>query len=112
MGVSESANEVPAEPTLVERSERPEDAPRPRVAAKTVDELIALVSELSNPEDAIVAIDEAFGADGVDLDQFAALASVLVLNGVSAFETRHVQSIRRLFDMHAAIEAGSIEVLG
>ena len=117
---------VAAEPEVVSRAsvDDGDSAGRVRVSADSVDELIELCRAAEDPGSLLVAIDDVFGAESSDSaescdsaessdsDAFIALASVLVNGGVTAFETRRVQVVRRLFAMHKAIEAGSIEVLG
>ena len=86
-----------------------------RVSADSVDELIEKCRAAKDTSTLLVAIDEVIPPnrpEGFDFDEFVALASALVNGGVAGFETRHGQVVRRLFATHAAIEAGSVEVLG
>ena len=66
--------------------------------------------------DALAAADDASLVcavldDGIDHDEFVALVSVLVVRGVTMFDTEHPQIVRRVLDTHSAIAAGQIEVL-
>ena len=82
------------------------------VSAESPVELVESVRESSDPSTLVVKVDSAALVEGVvDHDVLVALASVLVVAGVESIETAHERSVRRIFDMHAAINAGDVEVL-
>ncbi len=90
------------------------DGERTRLEAPSPGELLDMIDETPNVAALTVAIDSAFCSDlsnGVDDDEFIALASVLVQRGVRAFETRRPDVLTRILAMHAAIVTGSTEVL-
>jgi len=84
------------------------------------DDLVPLTAD--SPELLIEAAREAI-AEGIDVlirtdqldldeDQWMALMSTLIVEGVAAVETEHagrVRDARRLFDVYAAIAAGDAE---
>jgi hypothetical protein len=83
-----------------------------RVEGESPEALLFALDELSADVQALAAIDDAVSPDGeVDVDVLIALASVLVVRGVTRFETTHPRSVRRILDTYAGIQAGEIEVL-
>jgi len=92
------------------------------VVAGGIDEDDLVPVSADSPELLIDAAREAI-AEGIDVlvrtdeldldhDQWMALVSTLIVDGVTAVETEHadrVRDARRLFDVHAAIEAGDAE---
>lgn len=93
------------------------EAERVRVAAPSPEALIeAIEEELSRglePQQLLVVLDSAAVTHdgGCDLDVVIALGAVLVERGVTAIETVHTRSVRRLFDTHAAIIGASLEAI-
>lgn len=93
---------------------------RSRVGADTPFALIDLVRDAPDAALLLVDIDAAFTSDDgdplsgpeQDLDEFIALAAVLVHDGVRAFKTKHPRVVNRVLSMNAAMETGSIEVFG
>lgn len=96
------------EPALVAIHQRPLAELR-LIDADTPQNLIARVRAAHDLKDVVVEPDQlALSADGDDVDSWIALASVLVVEGVRAFRTRHVVQARRILDAHLAIAAGEI----
>lgn len=84
-----------------------------RIQCSTPEDLVDTVRLVPVPSEVIVELDTALltTADGIDVDELVAVASVLVVLGVEHVETSHPERVRRIFDMHRAISAGTIEVL-
>lgn len=90
---------------------------RVRITAVSPDALFDAITDAlsagTDPRQLLVELDAAtISDDGAsDVDKVIALAAVLIDHGITAIETVHVRSVRRLFDTHAAIVGGSIEAI-
>lgn len=89
-----------------------EAAERVRIRATTPEALIdAVAAEVATGTAADGLLVELDAAAASDMDTVIALGAVLVEKGVTAIETTHVRSVRRLFDTRAAIAGGTIEAI-
>ena len=82
-----------------------------RIDASTAERALTALTELYEDADDGSGIVCAVLDDDMDRDEFVALVSVLVVHGVTMFDTNHSQIVRRVLDTHSAISAGQIEVL-
>lgn len=73
-------------------------------------DMASLCVVLQEPIDS-VPTDDLADNDSVATDALIALVSVLVMRGVTAFETTNPKVVTRILDTHAAISAGEISVL-
>ena len=83
-----------------------------RIDASTAERALAALGEVHDTASTPLASVCAVLDDGMDRDEFVALVSVLVVHGVTMFDTNHPQIVQRVLDTHSAIAAGQIEVLG
>ncbi|MGI9607691.1 MAG: hypothetical protein ACR2P0_16295 [Acidimicrobiales bacterium] len=84
------------------------DHPLTRVDAGDASELAQAVAAAAAEGIAVMAAPDDLASD---VDEWIALVSVLVVNGVAAIETGDPRRARRIFDTIDAIRAGSTEVL-
>lgn len=87
--------------------------PLTAISATSAEGLLSMVRVVLGTEAICAAPDDATTTDGEwDEDEWTALVSVLVVDGVSAIDTAHPKLARRIFDMHAAIRAADETVVG
>jgi len=83
------------------------------ISATSPEALLEMVRAVLGVEAICAQPDAAASPSGSwDEDEWTALVSVLVVEGVSAIETRHPKLARRVFDTHAAIRAADETVVG
>ena len=89
----------------------PDDpAPLETLLAPTAGELVAGVRTMcAEGRRVVVEPDDLCAVDGaIDVDEWTALVSVLVHEGVAAIRTIRAADARRLFDLDAAIRRGDL----
>ncbi len=92
-------------PTIVHAAEISAlDADLVRVERDTVGGLLDAVRAADDAARLLVAVDSA----AHDMDEFVAVVSVLVVEGVQHIETSMTQPVQRIFDTHRTIVQGSI----
>lgn len=83
------------------------------ISATSSEGLLSMVRAVLGTETICASPDDAASSDGAwDEDEWTALVSVLVVDGVSAIDTAYPRLARRIFDMHAAIRAADEAVVG
>lgn len=78
-----------------------------RVESDTLEGLLDAVRSAGDPTGLLVAVDSAVR----DKDELIAIVSVLVVEGVQAFETSAPQPVQRILDTHRTIVHGAIDAI-
>lgn len=78
-----------------------------RVESDTLEGLLDAVRSAGDPAGLLVAVDSAVR----DKDELVAIVSVLIVEGVQAFETSERQAVQRILDTHRTIVHGAIDAI-